>query len=191
MGVKEQMISILKSGETQRISFSFTGSTGATVSVDARSFARVADALRSGSIAVVEGRFPNDIAMYSARNDTANGFAANTFYLGNNPRYSRLFNALICHEAVHASFDLTRSAMPWVDNEAAGYIAQAYYARNSGLPRMAYEFGSHAIHAYSIVENMRARNTSDVAFFLGVLRDSLAADPMYHSYIGGQFSGDG
>lgn len=189
MGVKEQMISILRSGETQRISFSFTGSTGSTVSVDARSFARVADALRSGAISVVEGRFPNDIAMYSSK--AANGFAANTFYLGANPRYSRLFNALICHESVHASFDLTRSTLPWIDNEAAGYIAQAYYARNSGLPRMAYEFGSHAIHAYSIVENMRARNASDVAFFLGVLRDSLAADPLYHSYIGGQFSGDG
>ena len=191
MGVKEQMISILRSGETQRISFTFTGSTGATVSVDARSFARVADALRSGSIGVVEGRFPNDIAMYSSAADTANGFAANTFYLGNNPRYSRLFNALICHEAVHASFDLTRSTIPWIDNEAAGYIAQAYYARNSGLPRLSYEYGSHSILAYSVVEGMRAGNASDISFFLGRLRDSLNADPMYHSYIGSQFSGDG
>ena len=191
MGVKEQMISILRGGETQRISFSFQGSTGGTVSVNSRSFARVADALANGSIGIVEGRFPNDIAMYSAKADTARGFAANTFYLGRNPRYSRLFNALICHEAVHASFDLTSSSLPWIDNEAAGYIAQAYYARNSGLPRMAYEFGSHSIIAYSIVENMRSNSASDVTFFLNALRDSLNADPMYHNYIGGQFSGDG
>ena len=189
MGVKEQMISILRSGEAHRISFSFTGSTGATVSVNSQTFERVADALRRGAIAVVEGRFPNDIAMYSSKAE--NGFAANTFYLGANPRYSRLFNALICHESVHASFDLTRSTLPWIDNEAAGYIAQAYYARNSGLPRMAYEFGSHSIIAYSVVEGMRANSASDISFFLGELRNSLNADPMYHSYIGGQFTGDG
>lgn len=191
MGVKEQMISILRSGEAHRISFSFSGSTGATVSVNARSFARVADALADGSVRVVEGRFPNDIAMYSSAADTPNGFEANTFYLGNNPRYSRFFNALICHESVHASFDLTRSTLPWIDNEAAAYIAQAYYARNSGLPRTSYEYGSHSILAYSIVEGMRANNTSDISFFLGELRNSLNADPMYHSYIAGQFSGDG
>ncbi len=98
---------------------------------------------------------------------------------------------MICHESVHASFDLTRSSLPWIDNEAAAYIAQAYYARNSGLPRMSYEFGSHSIIAYSIVEGMRANNTSDVSFFLDQLRNSLNADPMYHSYVAGQFTGDG
>ena len=191
MGAKEQMISILRSSEAQRIRFSFTGTSGATISVNGHSFLAVADALSDGSLAVAENHFTTDIAMYSAHADTAHGFAANTFYLGRNPRYSRLFNALICHEAVHASFDLTRSSMPWIDNEAAGYIAQAYYARNSGLPRLSFEFGSNAIIAYSIVENMRSHDDSNIAFFLDALQDSLNADPMYHSTISGQFTGDG
>jgi hypothetical protein len=191
MGVKEQMIRILRSGEAARINFSFTGSGGGTISVGPETFTRVARALETGTIAVVEGRFSGNIAMYSSKADAAAGFAANTFYLGNNQRYSRLFNALICHEAVHASFDLTRSSLPWIDNEAAAYIAQAYYARNSGLPRMAFEFGSESIHAYSVVENMRANNASDLSFFLGVLRDTLRSNPLYHGYINGDFSGDG
>src|SRR5438552_3479166 len=127
MGVKEQMIGILRSGETCRVNFSFTGTTGASVSVDHSTFSRVADALSDGRISVVEGRFTTDIAMYSAFADTASNSAANTFYLGQNPRWSRTFNALIVHESVHASFDLTRTTIPWVDNEAAAYIAQGFY----------------------------------------------------------------
>ncbi|HMT08779.1 MAG TPA: hypothetical protein PKA82_12300 [Pyrinomonadaceae bacterium] len=191
MGVKEQMIGILRSGEAARIRFSFTGSTGATISVGPATFTRVATALANGTISVVEGRFSGNIASYSARTDTAAGLAANTFYLGNNQRYSRLFNALICHEAVHASFDLTRSSLPWVDNEAAAYIAQAYYARNSGLPRTAYEYGSESILAYSVVEGMRSGSTSDISFFLGELRNTLKANPLYHGYINSDFTGDG
>lgn len=191
MGIKEQMIEILRSNETRRIRFSFRGSTGGTISVDPASFARVANALRDNLISVVEGRFDTDIASYSSRADSSQNLAANTFYLGRNPRYSRLFSALIVHEAVHASFDLTRSTLPWIDNEAAAYIAQAYYARNSGLPRMAYEFGSQAIIAYSVVEGIRAGSTSDIDFFQSALRDSLDASPQYHSYIRSSFTGDG
>ena len=190
MGVKQKILEILHSNETRRVQFSFQGS-GGTVSVDASSFRRVAEAIESDNIHIVEGRFTTDIAMYSARTDLTRNFASNTLYLGRNPRYSRLFNALIVHESVHASFDLTSTSIPWIDNEAAGYIAQAYYARNSGLPRTAYEFGSHSILAYSVVEGMRSNSASDVTFFLDALRDSLNADPMYHSYIGTQFDGNG
>jgi hypothetical protein len=191
MGVKEKMIEILRSDEASRINFSFRGSSGATISVSGSSFRRVATALANGSISVVEGHFTRDIAMYSARADAATNVAANTFYLGRNPRYSRLFNALIVHESVHASFDLTSTTIPWLDNEAAAYIAQAYYARNSGLPRTAFEYGSQAIIGYSVVQGMRANSTSDIDFFLSALRDSLNGDKQYHRYIRGTFTGDG
>ena len=191
MGVKEQMIEILRSGETRRISFGFVGTSGRTIAVDQTTFTRVADALQANRINVVEGRFNTDIASYSARADSSRDLAANTFYLGRNPRYSRLFNALIVHESVHASFDLTRSTLPWVDNECAAYIAQAYYARNSGLPRLAFQYGSQAIIGYSVVEGIRSESSSDVDFFLAALRDSLRTDPLYTSYIGGEFTGDG
>lgn len=191
MGVKEQMIGILRSGEANRIRFSFRGTTGATISVDQTSFERVATAIHNNTISIVEGRFTSDIAMYSARADIRNNAAANTFYLGRNPRYSRLFNALVIHESVHASFDLTRSHLPWVDNEAAAYIAQAYYARNSGLNRMAFRLGSHPSTAYQIVTNMRAGSTSDVDFFLDALRTTLRGDRMYSHYINEDFQGNG
>lgn len=190
MSVKQQILGILHSNETRRIAFSFRGS-GGSVSVNHESFSRVARAIASDEIDIVENRFSTDIAMYSSRVDRREHFAANTLYLGRNPRWSRLFNALIVHEAVHASLDLARSSLPWVDNEAAGYIAQAYYARNSGLSRFAYNYGTHPFVAYSIVTNMRAHSQSDVDFFLSALRDSLNADPMYHQNMSGQFNGDG
>lgn len=191
MGVKEQMIGILRSGEAKRIRFSFRGTSGSTIAVDPSTFERVAAAIQNGTISIVEGRFNDDIAMYSARADAASNAAANTFYLGRNPRYSRLFNALVIHESVHASFDLTSTRIPWVDNEAAAYIAQAYYARNSGLQRMAFRLGSHPSTAYQIVTNMRANSQSDVDFFLDALRTTLRGDRLYSHYINEEFRGDG
>lgn len=191
MSVKQQMIGILTSGEAARIAFSFRGSNGATISIDRTTFTRVANALQSGSIAVVENRFPGDIAMYSSRADPAGGYDANTFYLGRNKRYSRLFNALICHESVHASFDLTSSSLPWIDNEAAAYIAQAFYARNSGLSIEAFELGSESRVAYYAVNELRQGNAANIEFFIDELRNSLRSNPMYHGYINGNFAGDG
>jgi len=189
MGVKEQMMGILRNGETRRISFSFSGTSGSTISVDHTTFSRVADALALDQIAVSEGRFADDIAMYSARENRRTHSAANTFYLGNNPRFSRSFDALIVHESVHASFDLTRSSLPWVDNEAAAYIAQGFYLRNSGFPRARIELGALAAIGYDYVDDIL--NDGDGAFFMDALREQLRVRPMYHDYIGGRFDGDG
>ena len=189
MGAREQMIGILRGGEARRIRFSFTGTTGGQISVDSSTFNRVAAAIENNHITVSEGRFTTDIAMYSARENTETNSRANTFYLGNNPRYSRTFDALIVHESVHASFDLTRSSLPWVDNEAAAYIAQGFYLRNSGYQRGWLEMGSLAGIGYEWVDDIR--NDGDGSFFLDALREQLRVRPMYHDYIGGQFDGDG
>lgn len=187
MGVKQQMLQILRSNETRRIHFSFRGTTGATVAVGPADFQRVADALDNDRIAIVEGQFATDIAMYSA---FASGtWAANTFYLGANPRYSRSFNALIVHESVHAAYDLRRVTIPWIDNEAAAYVAQGYYLRNSGYPRSRLDYGSEPSIGYLAVDDII--EGGDAAFFLDALRDSLRASPQYHGYIGGTFTGDG
>ena len=191
MTVKRQIITILNSSETRRVRFSFTGEDGSTVNVEPTMFRSVANAIENDQIAIVENWSTADIAMYSARADPNNNVAANTLYLGRNQRSSRLFNALIVHEAVHAAWDIARHSLRWIDNEAAGYIAQAYYARNSGLPRTAYLYGSHAILAFSIVQGMRDSNDSDVSFFLSRLRENLRNDPLYNTYINGQFDGDG
>jgi hypothetical protein len=189
MSVKQQMIDILRDNQTRRIRFSFTGSTGATISIGPAAFDRVATALGNDDIKVVEGRFTTDIAMYSARADTAKNTDANTFYLGRNPRFSRTFNALIVHESVHAWFDLTKVTIPWLDNEAAAYIAQGFYLRNGGYPRYRLELGSETSVAYLMVNEIVSGG--DAQYFLDALRDSLNADPQYHDYIRGTFTGDG
>jgi hypothetical protein len=198
MGVKDQIIEILNSSETARIRFSFTGNNGVQqISVEPRMFRSVAEAISRNQIRIVENHgqddpaFLGDIAMYSSRANTETSVSANTLYLGRNPRYSRLFNALIVHESVHAAFDINSRSMPWIDNECAGYIAQAYYARNSGLPRTAYQYGSESILAYSVVEGIRGHNDSDVTFFLGELRSALRRNRMYSRYINSHFDGDG
>lgn len=188
MGIKEQMIEILRSDEARRVRFSFSGGNG-TVSVDRSTFDRVATALEDGTVSVVTGGARDGWAKYSARREGAS--AANTFYFGRNQRWSRIFNGLVLHECVHASFDLTRTTIPWLDNEAAAYIAQAYYLRNSGLARERLEFGSMPSIAYQYVNGLRSGNDSDVTFFLDALRNSLENSPDYHDYIRTTFEGDG
>ncbi|HRJ88702.1 MAG: hypothetical protein JNK51_10120 [Blastocatellia bacterium] len=189
MGAKEQMIEILRSGETSRISFSFTGSGGTQVSLDGAAFRRVATALANGDLSVVEGRFTENRMVYAAWSDPENNYASNTFYLGSNPRWSRDFNALVVHESVHAFFDLSRTTIPWVDNEAAGYIAQAYYLRNSGYPMSRIELGSLIRLGALIVGDMTSGG--DVTTLIDAIRDSLRNDPRYHSYINDTFTGNG
>jgi hypothetical protein len=188
VGVKEQMLQILQSNETRRIHFSFRGTSGSQVSIDESDFRRVADALARERISIVENRFATDIAMYSARADASADTAANTFYLGRNPRWSRTFNALIVHESVHAAFDLAGTTIPWIDNEAAAYIAQGYYLRNSGFPRYRLQFASEASIGYLMVNEIISGGDAD--YFLRTLRDSLNSNPQYHSYIRGTFTGD-
>jgi len=194
MGAKQQMISILRSGEASRIRFSFNGSStggmdlGRPISITGGAFTRVAQAIANGTLNVVENHFDENRMVYAARDDAQNGFSANTFYLGNTPRYSRDFNALVVHEAVHAYFDLERVTIQWVDNEATAYIAQAYYLRNSGYPQERLEYGSILRIATMAIGDMRAGG--DPTMLIDAIRDSLRNDPLYESYIGGTFTGD-
>lgn len=185
--VKQQMLEILRSNETRRIHFSFRGTSGATVSLGPSDFRLVAEAIAADRIAIVEGRFTTDTAMYSAF--ASSDSAANTFYLGANPRYSRSFNALIVHESVHAAFDLRSVTIPWIDNEAAAYVAQGFYLRNSGYPRSRLDLGSEPSIGYLAVNDII--DGGDASFFLDALRDSLRSNPQYHGYISGTFTGDG
>lgn len=195
MGAKEQMISVLRDGDTARIRFNFNGagvgamSLGTPISIDGSVFRRVATALSNGTLHVVENHFSENKMVYAAWDDDANGYSANTFYLGNTPRYSRDFNGLVVHESVHAYFDLTRFSVQWVDNEAAAYIAQAYYLRNSGYSQSRIQIGSPLRVASLYVGDLTGGG--DAAPLLDSIRDSLRNNPDYESYIGGSFTGDG
>src|SRR5436305_1635683 len=99
MGIKEQMIRILRSSDTQRIKFSFAGKSGTNISIDGSGFTRVAQAISDNLMHIVEGNARAGQARYSAFEDTSNHVAANTFYIGENNRSSRIFDGLIVHEA--------------------------------------------------------------------------------------------
>ena len=188
MGVKEQMIQILRSDETARINFAYK-SGQATATISGNSFRRIARGLENGHFSVVAGRHTDNMITYSAWADASTNSAANTFYLGNNLRWSRDFNALVVHEAVHAFFDLTRATIPWADNEAAAYIAQGYYLRNSGFPDGRIEFGSPFRMGYHIAGTFAAG--SETTSMIGDLRQMLLDDPRYSHYISSTFTGNG
>lgn len=186
MGAKEQMIAILRDRDTARIRFTYRNS-GNTAVINRDSFTRVADNLANGHLNVVEGRHTQNRVTYSAWRDGND--AANTFYLGNNQRWSRDFNALVVHEAVHAFFDLERTTIPWLDNEAVAYIAQGYYLRNSGYPASRLEEDEPYEIGYRVARELaRGRSGSDWMF---ILRSKLDTDSRYSSYIHGSFTGNG
>lgn len=187
MGMKEKMIRILRDGDATRINFSFTGSTGSAISFDGAGLRRVAEALADNTIAVQTGGVADGWAKYSARAE--NGTAANTFYIGANNYSSRDFNGLIVHEAVHAWFDLERTTLPWLDNEAAAYMAQGSYLRNSGFRTSRMNQTGMPYLGRMIIDEIIAGG--DTEFWMQALRDSLLSDPQYHSYIRGTFTGDG
>lgn len=188
MGVKDQMIGILRGSDTARIRFTYRH-RGVTAAISAGVFRRVAAGLASGHFSVVEGRFSENKIVYSAWEDTVNDTEANTFYLGSNDRASRDFDALVVHEAVHAYFDVARVTIPWADNESAAYIAQGFYLRNSGFPLTRIDFGEPYRTGYFIADAFV--NGVDPSSMIADLRSNLLSDPRYTHYITATFHGNG
>lgn len=188
MGVREQMIRVLRSSDTQRIHFSFTGSTGITITVNGSSFRRVAQAIEENRVHVETGGVADGWAKYSAFAEGAS--AANTFYIGANNYSSRDFDGLLVHESVHASFDLVSASLPWLDNETAAYIAQGYYLRNTGYSQNRMDHLGLPYYGLMIVDAI-IRGEGIDQFWLTEMHGSLNSSPTYHNYIRGTFTGDG
>lgn len=189
MGIREQLMRVLRSRDAQRIHFTFTGSGGNSISVDGSSFTRVANAIEANTISVVEGGgVPDGWAKYSARAEGTD--AANTFYIGAGNHSSRDFDGLLVHESVHASFDLTRTTIPWLDNETCAYIAQGYYLRNTGYPRTRMDTMGMPYYGVQIVDSI-IRGEGVPEFWIEAMHGALESSPTYHSYIRGTFTGDG
>jgi hypothetical protein len=189
MGLREQLIRVLRSSDAQRIRFTFRGSTQIDISVDGSSFRRVAQAVEENRIGVQSSStVPRGWAKYSARAER--GDAANTFYIGQGDHSSRDFDGLLIHESVHASFDLTRTTIPWLDNEVTAYIAQGYYLRNTGYPRTRMDTLGMPYYGVMIVDSI-VRGEGIDQFWLEQLQGSLESNATYHDYIRGTFEGDG
>lgn len=182
MGIKEQLLEVLGDNQTRRISFTFSGSNSRTIEVSPTSFRRVADAVRNNTVSVSEGGVAAGWAQYNSRN--------NTFSVSRGSEWSRAYNALLVHESVHASFDLSRSTLPWLDNEVAAYIAQGYYLRNSGFPRARLDELGQPYLGVLLVDSI-VRNGSPDTELMQELQGTLLDSRQYHSYIRTTFEGDG
>jgi hypothetical protein len=181
---KQLMIDTLKNNHTQRINFTYTGTTGFVFRVVPGDFTTVMLNIEQGNIGVQEGGAPVGKARYSLRNDGAS--RANTFYLGRNNAAPKVFESLLVHESVHAIFDLKGISMPWLDNEVLAYIAQGFYIMSAG------EDGGLSEEAMLGLEIARSfQNTKKDPFWLDALKNSLLTNPTYHSFIRGTFQGDG
>lgn len=129
MSAREDVLRVLLSSEAARIRFSFLSIYGTRIAVDNTTFMRVAQAIESGFVVISEtGVSPNSGGQYDNTREIGGIFYTRPV------RNSRRRRSVFIHEAVHASFDLTRSVAATVDNEAASFLAQFLYLRFISFP---------------------------------------------------------
>lgn len=182
--MKQTVLDVLRSHHTQSINFTFTGSSGLRFKITPNDFALVAQAIQQNEINVQEGGVSAGMAKYTAQDD--GGSKANTMYVGKNTTSPTVLHSLLVHESVHAIFDLKKLSLPWLDNEVIAYIAQGFYimsvGEDAGLSQEAYL-------GLEIAKSFQSIGTD--TFWLDELKNSLLNNPTYHSYIRGNFEGDG
>ncbi|QYO66850.1 hypothetical protein [Leptolyngbya sp. 7M] len=176
MTTRQRVISILRSPEAMRIRFSFD-SGGTTHTIRRRTFEQVARAVENRRIRViVSTTFGAGVgALYHPDSNT----------IETPPVIGRANQGLLLHEAVHAAFDLQRTAIPAVDDEAAAYVADALYFRMTGLARLRWNAQLHAFAgniADSILRDYQAGRvsipTADPLLW-GILRAFIISNPTY------------
>ena len=188
MGMRNKIIRILRNTDTQRINFGFTATDGDSVKINGASFRRVADAIEKNDIKVRFGGVPHGVAKYSAWLDGKS--AGNTIYIGKANYSSRDFDALMVHESVHAFFDLTRTSIQWVDNEAAAYVSQGFYLRNSGYAQKRMSTTGMPYLGRMLVNAIKEGESAN-SFWMTQLIDALKTNDRYQGYIHTCFHGDG
>jgi len=124
MSIREDVLQILRGSEASRIRFSFQSLYGTPVSVDHTTFLRVVSAIEANRIQVRSDGIPaRSGGEYDSTPENGGIFHARPI------RDRRSRKSVVIHEAVHASFDLTRTTIAEVDNEAASFLAQFLYLR--------------------------------------------------------------
>ncbi len=136
--VRAHALNVLRGREAHRIRFQYTGYSGISISVAPETFERIARAIEENRIRL-DG--PEDLGAgedgcYWSGNfvDSSGHAFSGRFSLNIHNTGSRIWDAVLIHEAVHASFDLTRSRLSLADDEAAAYIASAMFCHMTGLP---------------------------------------------------------
>jgi hypothetical protein len=157
---RHHVLSLLRSREVSRIRFSFPAS-GRTLTLTARSFHRVAHAIERGNIAVgFDDTIADDAAaIYDTDpgGDLHGHISIRTQYLG------RVADSDIMHECTHAVFDLDRTAIPALDDEAAAYVVGGLYSRMMGLPQSRYDSPIRNVARATVSRLLSAYQRGDVA----------------------------
>lgn len=127
---------ILRGSPANRIRFHFD-SGGSTHTISRRTFLRVANAIdrRTVSVTVSTTFDPGVGALYHS----------STNNIETPPVIGRVNEGLVMHECTHAAFDLTKTAVAAVDDEAASYVVDAMYFRMTGLARPRWNAGLHGL----------------------------------------------
>jgi hypothetical protein len=135
MPAKADIIQILHGHEAARMRFTFpSGSSSITISQHA--FQRVARAIHHDHIRVnVVTTLPVGVA---AQYDTVDDRLDTKATIG------RADQGLMLHECTHAFFDITRSPVNALDDEAAAYVVDALYYRMTGLTRPRWSATPHS-----------------------------------------------
>jgi len=194
MPLREDVLRILRSGETRRIHFSFTATDGQIISVNERVFATVIDAIESDRIQIDwdHGQWRSDHrAPADARYNSQHNYL---LVRPGAPLQSRVLEALVIHECVHAFFDLRRRKLPNVDSEAAAYISQGCYLRTSGFDRNRLNQGTdNEVLTGMLIADGIAMQHGVPGARLDELRSSLRSNRAYqrNGYISGLFRGNG
>lgn len=180
------VLQVLTEGASRRIAFSFTTTTGITVTVDGTTFDRVAAAIRAATIQlVITEDFPDGIAAEyvssgltpTPRAGTAAPVTINT--LRTRPLFGRIQEATLLHESIHASFDLTSTTnLPAIEEEAACYICDFVYFRRTGLAPSRMDAEAFSQTARPIAEAVIGGRAISAALMTNLVT-AIAADPTY------------
>jgi hypothetical protein len=174
MAITDEVIRILTSQHVRRIEFSFQTITSSTITVNGTTFQRVADKIRSGIIHVTD-----DLSQLQSQDDTAEYSPRRNLLIVRPTHSFRANEAVIVHESVHASLDITHSSVPRVDNELAAFIAEAFFLRRTGYPYSRYS-GDWAESAMPVVNSVLRTGTASPAHITS-LRTAILNDPVYNS----------
>lgn len=183
MSIRDDAIRLLRGHQAARIKFSFPSSAGGNITVNSSTFERVATAIENDIISVDDTvRLPADIGAIYVPDRTPGGEMLLRREIG------RQHNGEVIHESVHASFDLTHSTLPRVDDEAAAYIASALYWRMTGLRCNP---DSRIYCAASNVADSILHRRGVIAGELNALRNRIRNHPVYRPYASGTYLRNG
>lgn len=186
---KDDFIAILNHHFCREIHFVFNATSNQRIEVNRTTFQRIIDQLQNNHISVTAVE-RNQPAGFGAMCDAAYNQFSNSFKVSNIATVADPgFQGLVVHESVHASFDVTRSVIPQVDNEAAAHLAQAIFLRKLGY--RAFHANFQPLRVAMEISDSAIRSGHIPLALIDRLRDTLRSTFIYQNYINNTFEGNG